>query len=167
MTFDNKGRIIASHEKGPLYRITLPAGGQPIKVEEIKLKIGSAQGLLYAFDSLYVVVNGGAPGSGLYRISDTDGDDAYDKLETLKKFDGAGEHGPHAVLLGPTSRAFTSSPATSRRSPRAWTRTPPPTATGTKDLLLPRLPDGGGHDPHVMAPGGWVARTTRTVRTGR
>ena len=28
-----------------------------------------------------------------------------------------------------------------------------------EDQLLPRNPDGGGHDPHIMAPGGWVART--------
>ena len=27
-----------------------------------------------------------------------------------------------------------------------------------EDLLLPRNPDGGGHDPHVMATAGWIVR---------
>jgi len=48
------------------------------KVEKIDMPIGFAQGLLYAFDSLYVVVNGAgikgpdgkANGSGLYRLTD-------------------------------------------------------------------------------------------------
>ena len=34
-----------------------------------------------------------------------------------------------------------------------------------EDLLLPRLPDGGGHDPHIMAPGGWVASTDPEGKT--
>ena len=72
-----------------------------IKVEPIPVEIGEAQGLLWAFDSLYVVVNaGGKYQSGLYRVRDTDGDDVLDKVELLRKLDGNGEHGPHAVVLG-------------------------------------------------------------------
>ena len=51
-----------------------------------------AQGLCYAFDSLYVMVNSmrkktaEAPnGSGLYRLRDTDGDDKFDKLDRLDR----------------------------------------------------------------------------------
>ena len=54
MTSDPQGRLIASDQYGKLYRIT-PGAGDSSKVEQIDLSIGFAQGLLCAFDSLYVV----------------------------------------------------------------------------------------------------------------
>ena len=83
--FDNKGRLIASDQgKEGLCRITPPPVGsnEPTKVERLDLRITSAQGILYAFDSLYLSVNGG-PGSGLYRARDTNGDDQYDEKTIL------------------------------------------------------------------------------------
>ena len=62
MTVDGKGRLIASDQYGKLYRITPPAlGGKAddTKVEELPVELGEAHGLLWAFDSLYVVVNEG------------------------------------------------------------------------------------------------------------
>jgi putative heme-binding domain-containing protein len=158
MTFDNRGRIIASDQSASLYRITLPGEDAPIKVEQLAIPIGQAHGLLYALDSLYVTVNGNAAqGSGLYRLRDTNGDDQYDEIKLLKKIQGGGEHGPHGVVLGPDNQLymvagnFTKPPEPlSPKSPhRNW----------GEDLLLPRQPDGRGHDPNIMAPGGWVART--------
>ena len=100
LTSDSQGRLIASAQSGKLYRITLPAGGaeraSPIRVEPIDLDIGSAQGLVWAFGSLYIVANAPAR-SGLYRVRDTDGDDRFDRVEELRRFDGEGEHGPHGV----------------------------------------------------------------------
>jgi putative heme-binding domain-containing protein len=99
--------------------------------------------------------------SGMYRLRDLDGDDRFETAELLKKLEGSGEHGPHAIVLGPDRQSlwvvagnFTKIPdgidlATSAH--RDW----------AEDLLLPRLPDGGGHDPNIMAPGGWVARTDK------
>jgi len=62
LTVDPKGRIIASDQgdKG-LYRITVPAPGVAgdVKVEKLDVKMSAAQGLLFAFGSLYVSVNGG------------------------------------------------------------------------------------------------------------
>src|SRR5437868_5836928 len=54
-----KGRLIVSDQDGKLFRVTPPSLGQSAgtKVEPIKVDIGEAQGLLWAFDSLYVVVN--------------------------------------------------------------------------------------------------------------
>ena len=62
MAVDPKGRLIVSDQYGKLYRVTPPpAGGKAdaIKVEPIDVAIGEAHGLLWAFDSLYVVVNRG------------------------------------------------------------------------------------------------------------
>jgi len=106
LTTDARGRLIAGDQGGRgLVRIT-PApldGSQPTVVERIPAPITGAQGLLWAFDALYVVCNGGT-GSGLYRVTDSDGDDMPDKVERLRTLHGGGEHGPHNVLLSPDGK---------------------------------------------------------------
>jgi putative heme-binding domain-containing protein len=164
---DNKGRLITSDQYGKLYRITVPAIGgkaEETKVEAIQigegLSIGMAQGLLYAFDSLYVVVNSTNPKqltSGLYRVRDTNGDDQYDQVEKLREFGGGNEHGPHAVIPSPDGKSLyicagNHTPLPNPEYslvPRHW----------QEDYLLTRLWDAGGHAHGIMAPGGWIART--------
>lgn len=122
MTFDDKGRIIASDQYGGLFRMIVPAIGDTvtkIKVEALKISsdtgisMGYAHGLLYAFNSLYVVINNHVgpkatfkKGSGLYRLQDTNGDDQFDKVTFLKALDGDGEHGPHSVVLSPDKKSL-------------------------------------------------------------
>jgi hypothetical protein len=82
IAFDNQGRLIASDQGGKgLFRITPPKIGtdELTKVEAVPAKISSAQGMLYAFGSLYVSVNGG-PGSGFYRLRDTNNDEEVKDL---------------------------------------------------------------------------------------
>jgi glucose/arabinose dehydrogenase len=171
MTVDPKGRIIASDQTGYLYRVTVGQTPADIKVEKIDMPIGHAQGLLYAFDALYVVVNGagikGPDGknnnSGLYRLTDTDGDDKYDKLETLTKIDGAGEHGPHAIRLSPDKQSLYLVAGNFTKTPKPL-NPQSPHKNFAEDHLLIRNPDGGGHDPMIMAPGGWLARTDKDAK---
>src|SRR5437762_817429 len=61
MCVDPKGRLIVSDQYGGLFRVTPPAIGKvdDLKVEKLPIDLGEAQGLLWAFDSLYVVVNRG------------------------------------------------------------------------------------------------------------
>ena len=173
IAFDDKGRLIVSDQgdKG-LCRITPPAvgGSQPTKVERLDVKITGAQGLLYAFDSLYVSVNGG-PGSGLYRLKDTSGDDQFDEVVKLKEFRGGGEHGPHALRLSPDGKSIycicgnhtrppfepdeAANPAHTSRIPTNW----------GEDLLLPRQWDANGHAVGILAPGGWIAKTDPDGKT--
>jgi putative heme-binding domain-containing protein len=167
ITVDPQGRLITSDQFGKLYRITLSHTNEPPQVEALQVELGSAQGLLHAFNSLYVVVNrkrGGPnqPGSGLYRAQDTTGDDQYDLVELLREFDGDGEHGPHAVVPGPDRRSLfilagnaTALPNPElSRVPRNW----------QEDELLPRL---GQTDGLFLRnrPGGWVGRTDPDGRT--
>ena len=157
MTFDPKGRLVVSDQNGSLYRVTL-RGSEPPIVEPIPVAIGEAQGLLYVGDSLYVVVNGaGRFASGLYRLRDLNGDDRFDEAKLLKPFSGNGEHGPHAVVLGPDKKSLYIVAGNFTKIPDPAVTLP--VAVWGEDQLLPRMPDGGGHDPHVMAPAGWVART--------
>ncbi len=57
----SKGRLIVCDQYGGLYRLTLPSLGktEAPRIEKIDVPIGEAQGLLWAFDSLYVNVNKG------------------------------------------------------------------------------------------------------------
>lgn len=168
---DPKGRLICSDQGGYLYRVTVGKSAADTKVEKIDQPIGMAQGLLYAFDALYIVVNGGgvkgpdgkANGPGLYRLSDADHDDKFDKLEKLAVFPGGGsEHGPHALRKGPDGKLYVIA--------GNFTKTPQPQAVhspfikSAEDQLLVRNPDGGGHDPHIFAPGGWLARTDKDAK---
>ncbi len=159
---DPKGRLITSDQIGPLYRITPPAVGQagPPKIERIPAEIGGAHGLLWAFDALYVMVNKTAAfknESGLYRVTSSRNNDQLDKIEQLLSINGAGEHGPHAILLSPDKKSLHIvvgdgtkfiEPATSR-VPRLW----------GEDHLLPRMPDGRGFMKDVLAPGGCIYKS--------
>lgn len=159
MCVDPKGRLIVSDQYGSLYRVTPPAiGGKPedIKIEKIPVDIGDAHGLLWAFDSLYVVVNSNRMPSGLYRVRDTNGDDVLDKVELLHKLQGGQrEHGPHAVIKHPDGKSLVIvcgnqepvvSPLAASRVPQHW----------GEDHLLPRMPDGRGFMAGVLGPGGCI-----------
>ena len=174
MTFDDKGRLITSDQYGALYRLEVPAIGSDDltpKIERLNIQTGEqvadsviqmgyAQGLLYAFSSLYVMVNHRGSEefektSGLYRLQDTDGDDQYDKIELLKHLDGAGEHGPHSIVMAPDQKSLyviagnhTDLPEIdSYRLPKVW----------ADDNLFPLIKDPRGHANDRGAPGGWIA----------
>jgi len=179
IAFDNNGRLIASDQgdKG-LCRITLPALGStdPVKVEKLTVDISAAQGLLYAFDALYVSVNGGK-GSGFYRCKDTNGDDQFDEVVKLHEFRGGGEHGPHALHLSPDGKSIYVICGNHTRPPfepadlpnkpeeeraRYTSRLP---MNWNEDHLLPRQWDANGHAAGVLAPGGWIAKTDPEGKT--
>ncbi len=170
---DNKGRLIVSdQDKQGLCRITPPPIGsnEPTRVERLDLKITAAHGMLYAFDALYLSINGG-PGSGLYRARDTDGDDQFDELVKLSEFRGGGEHGPHALVLAPDGKSIycicgnhTRPPFEPRDPAKPGYTSRIPTNWG-EDLLLPRQWDANGHAVGILAPGGWIARTDPDGKT--
>ncbi len=160
MCTDPKGRLIVSDQYGKLYRLTPPALGTTAApaIELIDVPVGMAQGLLYAFDSLYVMCANDKPyARGLYRVRDTNGDDKFDDVKLLRGLDGGGEHGPHAILPSPDGKTLTIisgnqtkiTEIASSRVPLNW----------SEDHLLPRLWDGNGFMKGVLAPGGWVAKT--------
>jgi len=157
LAVDGNGRIYACDQGGAgLYRITLPSGEKEISVEKMDAKMSGGQGMLWAFDSLYVCANGG-PGSGLYRLQDTTGDDQFDKLEKLRSLSGGGEHGPHDVELGPKGKKLYVVAGNMTRLPSPEGSLVP--KVWQEDQLLPRMPDARGHARSVMAPGGWICRT--------
>jgi putative heme-binding domain-containing protein len=157
---DPQGRLITSDQDGSLFRITPPSLTGPasdIKVEKLNLDIGQAQGLLWAFDSLYVMVNGKKWASGLYRVTASKPGGELDTVKLLRKIaGGGGEHGPHAIVLHPDGKSLVvqhgnqakTAEISSSRVPRIW----------GEDQLLPRMPDGNGFMVGVLAPGGCFYR---------
>ncbi|MBS1916927.1 MAG: c-type cytochrome [Bacteroidetes bacterium] len=176
MTFDDKGRMIASDQYGNLYRLTIPPIGSDttqnkIKVDSIVLqltdtskwarRIGYAHGLLYAFNSLYVMVNdegdtAHSKPSGLYRLQDTNGDDQYDKITLLKRLEGDGEHGPHSIVLAPDGKSLYIIAGNFTKIPKMDNYTAPP--VWQIDNLFPLIRDPNGHDNSVNTHGGWIAQ---------
>ncbi len=164
LAVDPAGRLYAGDQYGGIFRIEPAAPGTPRETREtrvtpLELPLGEAHGLLWAFDSLYAVVSGaGGYRSGLHRARDTDGDGELDEVTLLREFEGDGEHGPHAVLAHPDGRSLVvvggnhtlpPGPFDESRLPPHW----------DEDVLLPPIPDPGGHAVGIRAPGGWIVRT--------
>lgn len=162
MTTDPKGRLICSDQYGALYRVTV-TGDQPV-VESIDIQLGFAQGLLCAFDSLYVMSSGnnGRNGTakcepGLYRVRDTNGDDKYDSFELLRKIVGRGEHGPHAIVLSPDKKSIHVCGGNMAQLPELASSRQKP--VWKEDQIIKRYPDPRGHANGLRAPGGWICKT--------
>ncbi|MBI1830946.1 MAG: c-type cytochrome [Planctomycetes bacterium] len=164
MTADPKGRLITSDQYGKLYRITPPAiGGKAddTKVEVLPVELGEAHGLCWAFDSLYVVVNEGRKYKprGLWRVTSTNDEDLLDKKELLREIDGAGEHGPHAVIPGPDGKSLYVVHGNHTKPVRTTSTTVPP--IWGEDFLTPRLWDASGHAVGIKAPAGCIYKTDK------
>ena len=166
---DDKGRIYVSDQYGGLYRFNAPAPGQTLKPEDVQkvpADIRAVNGMLFAFGALYVGVNDYEKKitSGLYRITDSDADDMPDKVEMLRAFDSGSDHGVHAILPTPDGESLylvTGNNAVLKEGPVAGTEATSPVAKlWGDDHLLPRIPDGRGHNRHVMAPGGIIYRVS-------
>ena len=166
LTADNKGRLIASDQGGlGLVRITPPKIGtnEETLVEKIPAKVTAAQGLLWHNNALYVVCNGG-PGSGLYRVTSSRDNDVLDKVEKLRAINGGGEHGPHAVRLGPDGKSLYVICGNHTQPPEKIDHSRLPT-NWSEDHLLPRQWDAGGHARGILAPGGYVMKTDLDGKT--
>jgi len=155
LTVDGKGRLISSDRQGALYRITVPPIGSKsakTKVERLPVGVGRANGLLEAFGSLYVVGRS-KDQSGLFRLTDTTGDDHYDKVEHLMSLAVGSDHHAHAVILSPDKTRLVILCGNNTNFPDEIAT--PHIRGQSEDHLLPRS-TYYGHNTNRMAPGGFV-----------
>ena len=153
LTVDPKGRLIACDQSGGLFRIDV--SGESANVEKLAVDLSGAQGLLCAFDSLYANVNQRGEACGLWRLTDTDGDDQYDQKEHLVPLNGGSEHGPHGIVLSPEGDRLIFVAGNNTDLPKKIDRyrVPP---VWQEDHLLGRMPDARGHNANRLAPGGFI-----------
>ncbi len=128
------------------------------RVTEYCDKITSAQGLL-ALGTRVFAVGDGPDGPALYRLRDADRDGAADEVTKLIGFRGSkGEHGPHAVRLGPDGYLYVIVGDFARADATPTVRSPYH-RWYEGDLVQPRFEDAGGHEVGIPAPGGTIFRT--------
>lgn len=153
LTVDPKGRLIACDQYGSLYRLDV-SGDQP-KVEKLAIDFAGAQGLLCAFDALYANVNAGGGTAGVWKLTDTNGDDQYDTKEHILPMNGGSEHGPHALILTPDGKRILMCAGNNTDLPDNVARSRVP-QNWDEDHLLGRMPDARGHNANRMGPGGFI-----------
>lgn len=163
--------MYACDQYGDIYKFPIPPKGKQLEasqIDSIDLDIGHAHGMIWAFNSLYVAVNKKwkedkpeeeERGSGVYRLTDTDGDGKLDHIDRLLKLEGNGEHGPHNFAIGPDGNSLyfiagnhvllPDALKDNSRLPNNW---------GEDNVFTPYL-DARGHANDIKAPGGWIAKT--------
>jgi len=172
MAMDGKGRLYISCQATPpgsgtkatdtwggLFRVTLDAQGHVAQWEKVPVPVGDAMGMLWAFDSLYVSGNG-PHGRGIYRLKSESGADQLTSWALWKAVPGGnGEHGAHALALGPDGKSIyiihgNSTPLVDGIDPAS------PFRHYAEDDLLPRIMDPvATFFDKIKSPYGYVLRT--------
>jgi putative heme-binding domain-containing protein len=153
MTIDSKGRLIVSPQGDEkLLRMTLSHGRLSV-IEPLHVPVGSAMGMLYADD--YLFLDGKGPkGWGIYRLRANG--EGFGTAEMIRPMSTDGEHGSHAIVMGPDHKLyivcgnFTKVPSDILPSS--------PHRNFADDQLLPAADDGNGFGAGLHAPGGFVMR---------
>ena len=184
LAVDDKGRFYVSPQEaipysgfakdsgwGGIFRATLDAQGQLAAWDRVPCPIGGAMGMLWAFNSLYV--NGRGPdGQAIYRLRDADGDGDLEQWTLFKKIPGGGgEHGTHALVLGPDHKIYisngNSTPLVEGIAPDS------PFRNYAEDALLPRIKDPvatffdnlKSPHGHILRSGSWSPPDSATSTT--
>jgi len=153
MCFDDTGYLYVSDQYGSLFKITLK-GGEITSKKRIE-NMGHAQGLCWAYGSLYVASS--MPKTpGVYRLTDSNKDGKFDKRELILPIKGGGEHGTHSLIKSPDGDGIHFI---------VGNHTKPPKDSITKfkknwaeDTLHPHFNDASGHAVGVKAPGGTLIK---------
>lgn len=158
MTFNEFGHMLVGRSEGPLLLIyDSDEDGAIDKVKTYCDAVKNCQGILALNGNVFVTAEG-PDGDALYRLSDKDRDGRLEDITALIKFEGTpGEHGAHAIRLGPDGMLYVS--VGNHVHPASKFSESSPYRNYYEGDLLPRYEDPGGHATDVKAPGGVILRT--------
>ena len=162
MEFNEFGELLLARENGPLLlMIDANDDKTPDSLRIYCEDVTNIQGILPLNGEVYVTGEG-PDGLGLFRLSDTNKDGQLEIAQTLVEFEGdeAGEHGPHAVALGPDGFLYVL--VGNHTKIKTSVSKDGPFRYPYEGDVLPRQEDPGGHAVGVTAPGGLVLRTGTT-----
>ena len=104
MTIDDRGRLIVGKESLGLLRLTLNENRETPRVEVINDDLKGCHGLLWSKGALFA---NASDSKALYRLRDTNGDDAFDEVRLLRDIPGGlGDHGRNDLVVGPDDAIY-------------------------------------------------------------
>ena len=162
--FDEEGVPCVSVERGPIARlIDENHDGRYDRREPVETMVINCQGLAFLRSRLFAVGRG-PQGDGLYRLSRSGKWGMYGDCELLHgSRGGMGEHGPHAVALGPDGALYYDNGNHAHLKPPVDPHSPVNVAY--EGELLPHYNDSRGHAAGILASGGEIYRSDDQGRT--
>ena len=166
MAFDPEGRPCLGVERGPIVRLDdEDKDGRVDKRVVIAPKMSNCQGFSFIKGALYAVGDGPEK-TGLYRLTDPDGDGVFDETTLIRGTTGGmQEHGPHTVMMGPDGALYYNNGNHVHLKDPIEPASPVNAAFRYEGELLPHYNDGRGHAAGIMAPGGEIYRSTDDGKT--
>jgi putative heme-binding domain-containing protein len=163
-TFDPDGAPCISVEGGPIARLVdQDKDGHFDRREVIESQVRNCQGISFIRGRMYAVGHG-PDGAGIYRLSDANKDGNFEECELVRAAAGGmGEHGPHAVLLGPDGMLYYNNGNHAHLKPPIDPASP--VNIPYEGELLPHYNDARGHAAGIMAPGGEILRSDDDGKT--
>ena len=156
ITFDSDGYLVLAREDTSIVRLIDPDNDGTFIERLVTDKVTDSQGMVFDGPDLYAA-GSGPDGTGLYRVTDLDGDGQGDRVELVTAAVGEmQEHGPHQPYFGPDGYLY-------------WTlgnhtgiqATPAPLSPFrdyVEGVLKLDYTDARGHASRIRAPGGTFMR---------
>ncbi len=106
INIDPQGRLIVSPRKGKLLRFAVNEGQSSLQIDTLDVGVKDCQGLLYAYNHLYMMGSGPDKTRGVYRLKDEDRQGNYGPPILMKEFPANGDHSGHTLALGPDGMIY-------------------------------------------------------------
>ena len=158
LSFDHLGRPVVALEFGGIQILVDGDGdGTYDTTKEFSAEVQTAHGMHYLGPGDLLVNSKGPQDTGLYRVSDLDGDDQADEVKLIAASRGRiGEHGPHAIRTGIDGSLYVM--YGNHSFPDVSIDPFSPSRGLEEDHFLARYLDPRGHANTIWAPAGTLHR---------